>query len=447
MTNKSFYKKILLIAIPIALQNLITVGVSMADTVMLGSVGEVALSASSLANQLFFIFTLVIYGTAGGSNVLVAQYWGKQDVSSIKKVLGYTYRVIIFISVIMTILAAIFPQFVMGVFTNDTAVIEQGTNYLRIISISYIFFGIATISTRILCAVGTVKISLYSAIASLCINVFLNWVLIFGNFGFPALGVTGAAIATTIARISECIIVLIYMRFKETKIKLRIHELYKLDHSMKKAFVKNSTPVICNELLWSCGTALLSVIIGRMGTAFVASYSIYNVVSQLACVTSQGLAAAAAVIVGNAIGAKQYKEMKFITNRLQIAAIVTGIFSFFFVLLIRPTMPYIYHISSTSMEYLMQILLIGAVMEAFRPIAFVNMVGILRGGGDAKFVLVNDIIFLWTICLPLGFFAGLVWKLPVPLVFLILRFDDMIKVITSSLRLKYGKWMKNVTEY
>lgn len=435
----------LIIAIPIALQNLITVSVSMADTVMLGSLGEVALSASSLANQLFFIFTLVIYGTAGGSNVLVAQFWGKKDVSSIKKVLAYTYRVILGMALFMIMLAVFFPTFVMHMFTSDVRVITQGVMYLRIVSLSYLFFGIATITTNILRAVQTVHISLIASIASLLTNVFLNWVLIFGNLGVPAMGIAGAAVATTIARITECLIVVGYMKFKETKLRLHIWQLLVLDREIGKSFKVNSIPVICNELLWSSGTALLSVIIGHMGTQFTAAYSIYNVISQLACVLSQGVAASAAVMVGNTIGAKRYDAIPFIIKNFQKTACVTGLIAFAMVWIVRPLMPLIYNITPEAMGYLMNILFIGAVMEAFRPIAFVNMVGILRGGGDARFVLVNDIAFLWTLCLPLGCLCGLILKLPVPLIFTVLRFDDMIKVITSSIRIKRNRWMKNLT--
>lgn len=446
MNPKNFYRKLLVLAIPVALQNLITVGVSMVDTVMLGSLGEVTLSASSLANQLFFIFTLVIYGTAGGSNVLVAQFWGKKDVTSIKKVMAYSYRVMLAFACIMVLCATLIPEQVMGLFSTDIRVVEEGVMYLRIVSISYVFFGIATITTNILRAVHTVNISLFASILSLLVNVIFNWILIFGKFGFPALGIRGAAIATTLARMIECLVVVIYLRFHEKKLHVRFKELLHLDAMLAKRFASNCGPVVCNELLWSCGTALLSVIIGRIGTQFTAAYSIYNVISQLACVMSQGLAAAAAVMVGNAIGAKREGAMDDIVKYLQHASYVVGVFAFLLVFALRPFMPYIYDISNTALEYLMQILWIGAIMEAFRPMAFVNMVGILRGGGDAKFVLINDILFLWTICLPCGYLCGLVFHMPIPIVFTILRFDDLIKVVTSTIRIRHHHWIKHVTD-
>lgn len=211
MGKKQFYRSMMVIAMPIALQNLITVGVSMMDTLMLGSLGEAALSASALANQLFFIFTLVIYGTAGGTNVLVAQFWGRKDRESIRRTLAYTYRIVLLFAFIMVALSLFAPRMIMHIFTNDPEVIALGADYLRIVSVSYLFFGIATISGNVLRAVRTVRIGLIASLVSLSVNIVLNWILIFGNLGMPEMGVSGAALATTIARICECITVMVYM--------------------------------------------------------------------------------------------------------------------------------------------------------------------------------------------------------------------------------------------
>lgn len=445
MGKKQFYRSMMVIAMPIALQNLITVGVSMMDTLMLGSLGEAALSASALANQLFFIFTLVIYGTAGGTNVLVAQFWGRKDRESIRRTLAYTYRIVLLFAFIMVALSLFAPRMIMHIFTNDPEVIALGADYLRIVSVSYLFFGIATISGNVLRAVRTVRIGLIASLVSLSVNIVLNWILIFGNLGMPEMGVSGAALATTIARICECITVVVYMKYFEKKIMLKIRDLLHLDRSLRKRFIQNSVPVICNEMLWSLGFSLLTVIIGHMGTAVTAAYSIYNVVSQLSSVMSQGIAAAAAVIVGNTIGAGKQGQLKEVIARLQKAAVGVGLFAFTFVFLSRYSMPFLYDISAESIGYLMDILLIGAFLEGLRPNAFVNMIGILRGGGDAKFVLINDILFLWTICIPLGYLCAFVWNLPVWLTFLVLRFDDVIKLGTSTIRIMQGRWVKDVT--
>lgn len=446
LTSRNLNRTIRIIALPIALQNLVTVSVSMADTLMLGTLGEVTLSSSSLANQLFFIFTLIIYGTAGGTNVLLSQFWGKKDTMHMRKTLAYTYRVIFAVSFLMMVLALLCPSIVMHVFTNDESVIEQGVQYLQIVGISYIFFGISTVTSNILRSVHEVRIGMYASVVSLCVNVFFNWVFIFGNLGVSAMGIKGAAIATTIARIVEFCIIMVYMKFYENCIKLHVRDLLHLDQKLCPLFFKNSVPVICNEMLWSIGFSLLSVIIGHMGTAMTAAYSIYNVISQLSSVMSQGIAAAAAVIVGNAIGAGKRKELQTIVWQLRKVAIGVGAFACLFVLGIRPLIPILYDIGEEVITILMQILLVGALLEGLRPSAFVNMVGILRGGGDVKFVLVNDVIYLWTICISFGYIAAFYLHFPVWLVFFILRIDDVIHLIVSTWRVAHWKWVKDVTK-
>lgn len=261
------------------------------------------------------------------------------------------------------------------------------------------------------------------------------------------MGVSGAALATSIARFAEFLIIACFMRFKEEKIRLRIRDLRHLDRQLCRPFFKNCLPVTCNELIWSTGFSMLSVVIGHMGTAMTAAYSIYNVISQLSSVMSQGVAAAAAVIIGNTIGAGREEELGPIVRGLQRFARGVGLFAFVFVFASRFVMPYLYDLQPESMELLSQILLVGAFLEALRPNTFVNMVGILRGGGDAFFVLFNDVVYLWTVCLPLGAFAAFQLHLAPWIVFLLLRLDDVINIFTSTWRIRSGRWIRNVTKY
>lgn len=444
--NKDFLKQVFGIAIPIALQNVVTVGVGLADTVMLGTLGEAPLSASSLANQLFFVFTLVCFGLGGGTNVMASQFWGKKDTASIKKVMGYTYRVILGISLLMGGVALFAPALVMRVFTTDATVTGLGVSYLRIVSVSFVFFGITSVTGNVLRAVHTVRISLAASVASLCINVFFNWVFIFGKLGAPAMGVAGAALATSIARICECAIVIGYMALREDRLRLRLRELLQLDRTMAKSYFSNCLPVMCNELLWSLGASMLTVVVGRMGNEFTSANGIFNVCSQLTGVLIMGVSSSAAVIVGNTIGAERYDELDAVIPALQRIGFLTGIQSMALLLLAKPLMPLIYtSFSDQTMGYLTQLLTIGAMMEIFNAMDFVNLVGILRGGGDAKFVLFNDIVFLWMIAVPLGFLTGLVWQLPVPVVFIALRSDVIIKLVVSQWRIRGRKWIKNIT--
>ncbi len=269
--------------------------------------------------------------------------------------------------------------------------------------------------------------------------------LIFGKLGAPALGVVGAAAATTVSRIVEFAIVLTYTLVFEKQIRLRIRELIHLDKTVSKPFFSNCIPVMCNELLWSAGASLLTVVMGHMGQEMVSANSIYTVISQFSSVMVQGLSSAAAVLIGNTIGAGEYDQIDFKVATLQKLGAVMGALAGCIVFFSRPLMLVIYNVGETAKLYVDQIMIVGAFLELFNALVFVNMVGILRGGGDAKFVRVNDILFLWTIAVPLGFLAGLVWNWPVPLVFFILKSDNLIKLVTSFIRIRQKKWIKNVT--
>ncbi|MDR2933555.1 MAG: polysaccharide biosynthesis C-terminal domain-containing protein, partial [Oscillospiraceae bacterium] len=271
--DKQFYMQLLTIAVPIALQNLLNFSVSMADTVMLGMLGEVYLSSASLANQIGFIYGLFTFGVGGGSNVMIAQFWGKGDVQSIHKVITLMYRILFVGGIFFTVIALFFSRQAMMVFTTDSRVIEEGSRFLRIVGFSYILMGISSTTVIMLRSVGAVKIAILVYISSLLTNVFFNWMLIFGNLGAPALKIQGAAIATCMSRVVEIIIVFVYMFRVEKKIGYKIKYLFITKISMLREFVKNAGPVVVNELLWGLGSATIAVIIGRMGMEFTAANS------------------------------------------------------------------------------------------------------------------------------------------------------------------------------
>ena len=320
--EKSFYKLIISIALPIAVQNLITFAVSMIDTMMLGSLGDVELSAAAIGNNLFFVLMVLLFGLAGGSNILISQYWGKGEVNAIHKILSIMYRGCLIIAAIFIGIAMILPEFFMKIYTSDIRVIEAGVTYLRIVSIGYIFYAITNCTIMMLRSVKTVRISLVVYISSLIVNALFNYILIFGKFGMPRLGVMGAAIATVIARIAEFIIVIIFMIVFEEKINLRIKHLVKIDKLMLKDFISNCTPVLFNEFLWSTGSTMISIIIGRLGTETVAANSISNVVFQFVTVFIFGLSNATSVIIGNTIGEGRNEKAKEYANTVGVLSLI-----------------------------------------------------------------------------------------------------------------------------
>lgn len=443
--DRNFYKLIVAIALPIACQNLITFAVSMADSVMIGRLGEIPLSAVSLANQLFFVFMLFIFGLGSGGNILIAQYWGKGDTSSIHKIISIMYKVAIVFTLMFMAIGAIFPEKFMSVFSKDPQVIKLGVDYLKIIFISYIFFALTNVTINVLRSVQTVKISLVVYSVSLIVNIFLNWVLIFGNLGAPALGVKGAAIATTIARLFEFFIAIGFMLFIEKKIKFKFKYILKTDKLLLRDFTLVGGPVVINELIWSLGSTMLAFIVAKMGTEVVAATSINNVVWQFVAIFIMGVGHAGAVIIGNTIGAAEYVKAQEYAYTLLIGAVILGLTGGMIMFGVRPYVLMLYKVSETTQLITMQIIAVSSGILLFQSLAFIIMIGILRGGGDTNFVLVMDVVFLWLVAIPLGYVAAVVFKLPIPLVYAILKCDEIIKVVISFFRVKSGKWIRNVT--
>lgn len=444
--DKRFYRLLFSIALPIAVQNLITFMVSMVDTLMVGALGEIQLSAVSIANNLFFVLTILMFGLAGGSNIMISQYWGKGNVKTIHKILAIMYRVCLLITGIFIFIALFLPKYFMGIFTTDKAVIDFGASYLRIVCIGYLFYSITNCTIMMLRSVKTVSISIIVYTASLVVNSILNWIFIFGNLGAPELGIRGAAIATVCARITEFSIVLVFMFIYERKIGLKIEHLLKLDKEILKDYVGLCTPVLCNELLWAIGASMISVIVGRMGTEVVAANSINGVAHQFVTIFIFGMSNATAVIIGNTIGEGKKEKAKEYAYSIGIFSVVMGCISGLMILLIKPFVVNFYNVSYSTKLIAMEIMTVTSGIIVFQSLASNFMMGVLRGGGDAKFVLINDLIFMWLVAIPGGFFVAFVLELPVALVFLVIKCDEILKSLTSVYRVISGKWINDVTK-
>ena len=443
--DRSFYKTMLAIALPIGIQNLITFTVSMADTLMLGSLGEVQLSASSIGNNLFFILTVLMFGLGGGASVMTSQYYGKKDIKSIHRIISIMYRVCFVITMLFIGIAVFIPRQFISIFTTDTAVIELGVKYLRTVSIGYIFYALTNCTIMVLRSVQTVKISMIVYSISLIVNVFFNWIFIFGNLGAKPMGVQGAAIGTVIARIVEFIIVGLFMLLHEKKIRLKLKDVLLIDKIMLKDFVKNCTPVLFNELFWGLGASMISVVVGRMGTEVVAANSINTVANQFVTVFIFGLGSATSVIIGNTIGEGNYEKAKEYASTITILSLFMGIVSGLIIFLIRPYVVGLYNVSEVTKAIAMEIMSVTAIIVVFQSVAINTMMGVLRGGGDNKFVLIYDVIFMWIFAIPFGFIGAFLWKLPIVAVFLIIKSDEILKVIVSVVRIFSGKWVRDIT--
>ena len=443
--DKDFLRLLAVIALPIAAQNLITFAIQMMDTIMLGAVGQTQLTAASLANQPFFVFTILTFGLASGASVLNAQYWGKGQVEPIRLVTALVLKVAFAFSVVLSVLILLFPEQVMRIYTPEEAVIREGVKYLQIIVFTYVIYGVTATYISTLRSIASIRIAVVVYLTSLCVNVFLNWVLIFGNLGAPAMGIEGAALATLIARLTEFVITVIYAFFIDKKLKLRPRHFLKNDWALTRDYFRHGLPVVFNELLWSVGVSVQSMILGRLGEAVVSASQIASVVQQFATVFVFGIANAAAVIIGNAVGEGNLEKAGQRAEWLKAVSLAVGVFSAGMILLIRPLAVSFYNVPDTTKELAGGMVAIQAVIVFFVSITAVGIVGILRGGGDTRFALCTDLCTLWLVALPAGLLTAFVFRLPVLLVYAAIKLDEPVKVAVIFWRLRNRNWIKNVT--
>lgn len=444
--DKSFYKLLFSITLPIAAQNFITFTVSMADSLMLGKVGEVALSAANLANQLFFILMIITFGVTSAAMVFASQYWGKGDIYSLKRIITIMLRVAFVISTVTSLLALCVPETVMSWYSDDPAVIAAGADYLRIVGWIYPIYSVTNAMVCIFRSAHEIRVSIVVYLTSLIVNVFFNWVFIFGNLGSPVMGVRGAALATAIARCAELVILIIYLAFFEKKIHYTFKDFFVPVKAYVRDFVKTGAPVILNETVWSIGSSMLSMIIGHISTEFVSANSIANIIWQCVWVMISGIGNATAVVIGNAVGmGKDKEEIKKMAQSIIAVAAVMGVVAAGIILLIRGPVIEFYEVSRATKDLAMELIVSYAIILVLQAMSVQYVVGIFRGGGDTRFAMLIDTLFLWVFAIPLGAYAGLVLKLAPPVVYLLLRCDELFKCTAGFIHMKKGKWVRDIT--
>lgn len=443
--KKQFYRDVFALVLPMAAQNLINVAVTSADVVMLGKVGETVLSASSLAGQVQFIMTLIFFGLTSGAAVLTAQYWGKGDTRTIEKVLGITLRLSLSVALIFTVAVWLFPYQIMGLFTPEPEVIEYGVQYLQIVSISYLLMSVTMIYLNVMRSVERVVISTVVYLVSLLTNICINAALIFGMFGFPKLGIRGAAIGTVIARMVELIIVLCYAKFMNKDVKLRFSNLFVRDKLLQADFFRYSIPVTLNELMWGLGCSMNTLIIGHLGSSAVAANSVAQVTRQLATVIAFGIANATAIMIGKTIGSGDNEKAWRFSKRFIRLTLLTGGIGSIIILLIAPIASATLALSDTAKGYLTVMMIVMSYFSLFQSYNSTMVVGIYRAGGDTKFGLCLDVATMWGCSILLGAVAAFVFKFPVPIVYVILMSDEIIKLPFTRHRYRSKVWLRNVT--
>lgn len=448
MRKEEFYSMALAIAIPVALQNLIASSINMLDTMMITTLGEANLAAVGLANQIFFVFSIIIFGISTGSSVFISQYWGKRDRESIKKILGIAMTFTIILGIIFTIAIYITPDGLMRLLTDNEEVVTLGAKYLIAIAPSYIITGISLLYGVGSRSVGQARMPMIVSFISFVTNAFFNYVLIFGKLGFPRLAIKGAAYGTVIARIVELIIILyaIYSD-RENPLAGSIKELLSWDREFLKRYLNTTYPVILNETFWSLGTVLYSVAYAKVGVVASAAVQILSTVQNIFMVLTRGLASACTIIVGTQIGSgKEDKAIEYAKKFIKLSCtigIVIGVFLFFGSELVlkafRNLTPELYETSNK----LIKVLGIYFVVRVFNGTV---VVGILRGGGDTKFAAFLEAGAVWLVGVPLAFLGAVVFKLPVHLVVALVYTEELVTAIIGAIRVRSEKWVKNVID-
>ncbi len=411
---------------------------------MLNYVGQTALAASSLAGQVQFLLTMFFIGLGSGLAMLTAQYWGKKDCASIETLTGIAFRLSSAVGFAFTIAACFFPNFLMRIFTNEISLITEGASYLRIVGISYIFMSFSQVFHAVFKSIERVKTVTAITFVTLLMNVFLNATFIFGFFSFPKLGIRGVAIATLISRVTEFFVCcIISSRIKEIHFSPKI--FFRKNAVLLRDFLHYSLPAIGNEFVWGAASAMYSVIFGHLGSDIVAANSIVGTVLQLASVLCFGMAYGGAILLGKEMGAGNMAQAKTDSARLWKSTTVAGLISALVICAMQPIVPHFVRLTPQAMDYLSVMMFITAANIFGASVNTVFICGLFRAGGDARFGLITDAIFMWGVSIPLALFAFLVLKLSPLWVFFVIRMDEFEKMPFIIHHYKKGTWLKNIT--
>lgn len=442
--DKKFIRKAIAITIPITLQALLNTSLNLVDTVMIGSLGQTSIAAVGLANKVFFVFTLLLFGVVSGSSILTAQYWGKNDIKNIRKVLGISLIIGLMGSVIFVIPSLICPEKVMNIFTPNENTIKIGASYLAIAAISYPLTAVTNVYVALLRGVNQVKAPVVITVISIFIKITLNYILIFGHFGMPALGVQGEAIATLIARTIECTCILSIVYFEKGPAAAKFKELLSFNKEFVKLYFSTVSPVIINEFMWGLGVTMYSLVYGRMGDGAVASITITQTVEQIITVIFQGTSAATAVILGNELGANKLKDAEEHAKYFIILQFIFALIMAIICLFIRIPLIRLFNVTDLVGADISKCLNVFILYLPFKVFNWVNIVGILRSGGDTKVALILDITGVWCVGIPLAFLGGIFLGLPIYFVYAMVTFEEVYKFVLGFKRYRKKKWLKSL---
>lgn len=444
LRDKTFMRAMFSLAIPVAFQQFITAGLNMVDVIMVGQLGEASIAALGLANQIFFLLILFLFGVTSGMAIFTAQFWGKKDLENIRKVLGICLTVALGVGLLFTLAATLIPEKVLGFYTEDPEVIAIGSSYLRIVGISYIFMAVTTSYFAILRSITLVKMTVVVSVIAIILKTGIGYLLIFGIGGLPALGVRGAAIGTTFGWIFECVLIIILVYALKTPLASNPMTFFRFEPAFVGAVLKTAMPAAANEVLWSVGITIYNAVYAHISTDAIASVQISATLEEIAFVFFIGLGNACAIMVGNKIGEKEKGIAFEYGRRFTILTVMVALLAGGIILLLRGPVVGLYEISSLAADNARRLMLIFAASAWLRSINFILFVGALRAGGDTRFAMFMELFSIWVIGVPAALIGGFVLHLPVYGVYMLVLIEELVKVFIITRRYLSRKWIHDL---
>lgn len=443
--ERRFYSNILFLAIPIILQQFLRVSVDTADSIMLGSIDQIQMSAVSQAQQIFFIFYTLCNGFATGCCVLIAQYWGRQAKEQIKTLFAIGIRSVAVFAVIVSGLVIAFPQVFMRIYSSDAAIIALGSSYLRIAAWMYLPCAVSTMLFACCRGIEQVTISFTANAVSYPLNILLDYCLIFGRFGMPKMGIEGAAFGAVIARLVEFAILTTFVFVKEKSICMRGKDLLRKDKKLNHDFLFVGIPIVAHELIWSTGTTAGSAITGQMSTSVVGGYNVANVLYQLLACFMNGTLQACSVTIGKTIGSGAKKdEIKKQAYSLLLIGGIGGVALGILTMAVGVPFMSLYRLTAETKAYALWFMVIFALIWPFSGLEMTGMIATLRAGGDGKTGFISDIFTMWLITIPLAFLGAFVFRWSPVAVIAIIKFNIVLEALVGIWRIRSMKWVRNL---
>ena len=442
--NRAFYKKTLLLMLPVVLQQLITVGINFLDNLMIGGFGETSIAAAAFGNQVYSFFQFICMGLGSGAVVMSSQFWGRQEIGPMRTTAAMALRVTAAICAVFTVLTVGWPALILRIFTNDAAVLTVGAPYMRLIGATFLLAGLSSTATYLMRSVGRVSIPLIGSAIAFFLNLFFNWVFIFGKLGAPRLELVGAAVGTVIARAFEFLFVFGYYVLREDRFGFRLRHFALPGGRLRREYVHYSLPVLFSDTLLGLSLSLTGVIYGHISAEISAANSIAGSFINLITILNVGMAGASAIVVGNTIGEGDIPRAKREGNTYILISFLFGLLMVPVVMLLEGPYVSFYSIQSVTAGIVHDMMLCNYFILPLTTIAFVISKGILRGGGDTRFLLLADSSCVWFISLPLGALAGFVWHLAPFWVYFFLRLEFPLKGIVCFIRYCTGRWIKEI---